>query len=422
MLVEKPILTNINTSRITDFLKKKGIKREEGDRGMDYHLWLTKIISQEKVSLDEINECLYEELMFGNRRLIRFYELKSVRKIKHTNDWINFLHKFNCENMNFNNILETHLANDERYKIAAIKSTSNDTNILSSIEILFVCRMEMKNELNSGSTNTYSYLPINIDLVTKTMTIKVWNRDGACENYRPIDQLDNIYSILTSIMEFETKSMEINPQTVLYKMSKGLFNEFFQSLPNISEIEAKKNLLDDIVNELLSGITLENSIYENNHISMNPEVINVKEEMYKLLQQVALYDYLKEHKLQTLLQSTDKVIARIKFSDRDNLSASLIGEKGVKCIFDAKTFMCIRNSLDLVEKIVSIAITFNIDKRKMTVKYDASDKRYLVIHILNDKYYSEDEYNVIWELYRKYELNDITTTNNVYIKNDTQAM
>lgn len=360
--------------------------------------------------------------MFGNRRLIRFYELKNVRKIKHTNDWNDFLHKFNCENMKFNHILQTHLTNDERYKIAAIKSVSDDTNILSSIEILFVYRMEMKIELNGGSTNAYSYIPVNLDLVTKTMTIKVWNREGAYENHRPMDQLENIYSILTSLMEFETKSMVINPQTVLYEMSKGLFNEFFESLPNILEIEAKKNLLDDIVNELLDGIKLENSICENNRISMNPEVINVKEEMYKLLQQVALYDYLKEHKLQTLLQNTDNVIARIKFSDRDNLSASLIGEKGVKCIFDAKTFMCIRNSLDLVEKIASIAITFNRDKRKMTVKYDASDKRYLVIHILNDKYYSEDEYMMIWELYRKYELNDITTTSNVYIKNNAQAM
>lgn len=43
MLVEKPILTNINTSRITEFLKKKDIRREEGDKGMEYIFGLQKL-------------------------------------------------------------------------------------------------------------------------------------------------------------------------------------------------------------------------------------------------------------------------------------------------------------------------------------------------------------------------------------------
>lgn len=205
-------------------------------------------------------------------------------------------------------------------------------------------------------------------------------------------------------------------------MSKSLFDEFFKSLPNIAEVEAKKYSLNDIVDSMLDGITLQNSIIENGHISINPEVINVKEEVYKLLQQVALYDYLKDNTLESLLQNTDKVIARIKFNDRDNLSASLIGEKGVKCIFDTKTFMCVRNSLDLVESIVSITIAFNKDRGKITVKYDASNKLYLNIHILNDRYYSEEDYNMIWELYRKYESDDTTTTNNVCAKDNTEAM
>lgn len=421
MFVEKQIVDNVNTVRITEFLKKKDIKREDADRGMEYHLWLGKIIGEGKVSSKEINECLYRELMFGSRRLIRLYELNNIRKIKHTFNWNDFLKQFNCQSMNFNKILETNFNQGEDFKIAAIKSISDDKNVLEFIEILFVFKMKVRFKIN-GSEYVYSYIPVNLNFQTKTMTLKIWNREGADENYTPADQLEKIYSLLTSMMKFETKSITINPQKVLYRMSKGLFNEFFKSLPNTLEIERKKESLDKIVSGLLEGITLENSVVENGYISMNSEVINVKEEMYKLLQQVALYDYLKDNKLEKLLQDTDKVIARIRFSDRDNLSASLIGEKGVKCIFDTKTFMCIRNSLDLVEKLVTITITFNQSKGKMTAKYDASDSRYLVIHILKDKYYSEEDYKKIWELYKKYEVNDVTTISDVCAKDNTQAM
>lgn len=92
--------------------------------------------------------------------MIRLYELKSIRKIKHTNDWNDFFHMFNCESMNFNYILETHLNHNEKYKIAAIKSVSDDRHILTSVDILFVYRMEMRAELNNGSPDTYSYIPV----------------------------------------------------------------------------------------------------------------------------------------------------------------------------------------------------------------------------------------------------------------------
>lgn len=69
---------------------------------------------------------------------------------------------------------------------------------------------------------------------------------------------------------------------------------------------------------------------------MNDDVINVNDEIYKLVQQIALFDYLQDHTLQDLLQNTDKYISRVRFSDRDNLTASLTSEKGVRCILMLK--------------------------------------------------------------------------------------
>ena len=270
----------------------------------------------------------------------------------------------------------------------------------------------------------YSFIPVTINLVDKILTMKVRNKEEAIEGSTPNEQLDDILKRLLGKLEFETKCISVDTQKTLYRMSKVLFDDFFKQLPNIAEVEAKKKTIPVLVNSLLENVTLLNQEEQNGLKTINKQVIDVEDEMYKLLQQVALYDYLKDNEIKILLQNTDRYISRIRFSDRDNLTASLTSETGVKCIFDAKTFMCVRNSLDLVERIVSIVVSFvsNSGKGIMSVKYDASDKRYLCIHILNNRYYSEEDFNKIWELYREYESKDNTKTSFISIEDNVAAM
>ena len=91
------------------------------------------------------------------------------------------------------------------------------------------------------------------------------------------------------------------------------------------------------------------------------------------------------------------------FSDRDNLSANLTGENGVDCIYDAKTFMCIRDSLDIVKRIISLTVNFPRARGVLQVKYEADNYQFLTLHILEGKYYSEEEFQQIWGLYKEYE-------------------
>ncbi len=422
MVVTELITNNIKDTKLTNYLSNKGIIRNEADKGMHLHLWLSKIINEGRISVDEINQCLYKELMYGKRRLMRHYELKNIRKIKRENDWQNFLSQYNCTSLNFNNILQTHPDNTDKIKVCAI-STKISNETIQKVDILFVYNMKIRNHETEGETYFYSYLPVTFDLIDKSLTIKVWNKEDSLDNDSPSEQLYYVYTELQSYINFECQPITINPQSVLYKMSKALFDDFFKQLPNINEIEAKKEFIPSIVNSLLSNISLQNSEYKNGELSMNPEVINTEDEMYKLLQQVALYDYLKDNKIQSLLKNTDKYISKIRFNDRDNLTASLTSEKGVKCIFDAKTFMCVRNSLDIVETIVSIVVSFVKDKGLLSVKYDASDKQFLNIHILNDRYYSEEDYKKIWELYKLYESEyNNAIAGAVYTQDNTTAM
>ena len=52
--------------------------RLQDEYGMKLHLWIGKVIDERRISGQEVNDCLYPELMYGYRRLIRFYKLNKL--------------------------------------------------------------------------------------------------------------------------------------------------------------------------------------------------------------------------------------------------------------------------------------------------------------------------------------------------------
>lgn len=74
-----------------------------------------------------------------------------------------------------------------------------------------------------------SYLPVTIDMEQRCMIVKVWNQHAIIQESRPQIQLDKIYSIVEETLELELdNNREVDPQNVLYDMSKELFNQFFE--------------------------------------------------------------------------------------------------------------------------------------------------------------------------------------------------
>lgn len=421
MAIAKTIIDNVEQGRINEFISKQGIPEDRNDKAKEKHLLLDELLGDNLITEEALNDFLYDELMCGHRRLVRVYELRSARKIRNAEAWEKLLKHFKVESLDYNSIDTTTMREGENLKIAAVKSES-DNGILMRVEILFVFNMLKGMRRTNIVDYVHSYVPVIFDFKKKTVMLKVWNREQGLEGNTPVDQLDIVFAHLIDKLDFEIKPISNNPQHILYLMSKELFENFFNQLPNIADIEAKKEQLDGIVNQMLVGIDLKNAESDGINISMNPEIINVQDEVYKLLQQVALFDYLKDNEISTLLSNTDKYVSRIRFNDKDNLSASLTGERGVKCIYDAKTFMCIRNSLDLVARIVSIVVAFVKEKKTLHVKYESIDSHFLNIHILNNKYYTEEEFEKVWELYKEYEAKYLAEDREVYTEDHVKAM
>lgn len=62
-----------------------------------------------------------------------------------------------------------------------------------------------------------------------------------------------------------------------------------------------------------------------------------------------------------------------------------------------------RDSLDIVKRIISLTVNFPRARGVLQVKYEADNYQFLTLHILERKYYSEEEFQQIWGLYKEYE-------------------
>lgn len=170
MIIADSLIDNISFQRINEFLRIHNISERRNNK----RELLEELLNDNKINEHDLNEFLYEELMYGNQRLMRIYELKSVRKICKETGWIKFLDKFQCNNMDFNRIINTNIGQKDGIKIAAIKHES-DNGIFTRVEILFVFNMLKGARNQSQLEYVYSYIPVIIDFENKILVIKVWN-------------------------------------------------------------------------------------------------------------------------------------------------------------------------------------------------------------------------------------------------------
>ena len=406
MYICDELLEKINKSDITKFLKEKGIKRTDDIRYIeDKKLLLETLVSQEDITEEDVSELFYKKILCGQQRLMRVYKLseKCCGLLKNKSAWEKLLKRYGINALHYDIMLQQFNYSDETSKLIYIKEIREKLSI-SRVDMIYVFKILKYNRKLQMLESVNSYLPVTLDLENKELIIKVYNQTGLEETSRPKVQLDAVFDEVEDMLQIELEENKISPENILYDMSRDLFDKFYQQLPNIKMIEQKKSELGKVADILLKGVELNYvSKDKDGLLRMDPGLIDLEDELYKLLQQVALVDYLEKEKIETLLPKNEIYISKIRFSDRDNLEASLTGENGLDCIYDKKTFMGIRNSLDIVKRIVAMRLIFPQERGNLQVKYEVNDRRYMVIHILEGKNYTMDEFKEAWELYKKYE-------------------
>ena len=408
MYICDELMDKVYKSEIAEFLKENGIDNPNDERyPKDRKKMLELLVSEGNITEETLSEFFYTKIMCGEHRLMRVYKLsdRSSKLMKKKTAWESFMDRYQIKNLKYNLILTQLKHRAETIKLIYVKVYRDKLKrLLSRIDMIYAFKILKYNRYSGEVDKLNSYLPVSIDLVNKEIIIKVCNQTGLVETSRPKIQMNMVFDELQDILNIELDGNKVRPENVLYDMSRDLFNNFYKQLPNIEEIDKKKENLDRIVDMLLQDIKLNFSFKDKNGLlHIDEKLIDLEDELYKLLQQTALIDYLETEDLTTLLPEDEIYISKIRFSDQDNLEASLTGENGMDCIYDKRTFMGIRNSLDIVKRIFAMRVIFPQEKSDLSVKYEVTGERYIIVHILDGKHYNLDEFKEAWELYRKYE-------------------
>ena len=139
---------------------------------------LEELIDENLITEEALNEFLYDELMYGHRRLIRIYELKTERKIRKAKAWDELLRIYSGANLDFNRIVTTNMVGEEKLRVAAIKS-QEENGILDRVEILFVYNMLKGVRKTSNFEYVYSYIPVVFDFKKR----KLDDSKKYCKNF-----------------------------------------------------------------------------------------------------------------------------------------------------------------------------------------------------------------------------------------------
>ena len=120
------IIVNVGESYIETYLKNLGLERAEEDRGKELKYWVDKLLSEKKLSIDNFEEFLFEELFWGKRKTIRIYKISQTKKYRKPDDWEESLKdNYNIESINFCNILGMLPDGEKMRKIVAVQSEEN---------------------------------------------------------------------------------------------------------------------------------------------------------------------------------------------------------------------------------------------------------------------------------------------------------
>lgn len=408
MHISRSIVINVGEDVIKNFLNENDVPKEKLLNGQNIEILISDLIESKHLRVKDVNDFFLEELMFGKRRYQRVYKLNSIKNIKYEEDWYEPLKKqYNIPSLEFNNILSTLVSKEEPRKIAAIHTEYNEEEEINKISILFVCYIALKDKGNSCC-----YIPVEFDLLNKRIVIKAWRRKGVLndEEYKPTYLMDSIISWLEKNLKYTKKLMSYKHKETLYNMTKSLVEELFDKIPSYKDSAKLSSDINTFSNAILRKMNLENKICkENGEYSIPIGVMDIKDELLKLIQRISVSDYFMNRDYEEVWEMRiSAVVNSVKFNDREDILAIVSGAEKRKPVFGAKSFLVLLKSLEESKAVETIWIAFKYNKKLLRVSYDASkNDYYLEIGLLsNQREFTRDEFEYIWEVLTRYESDD----------------
>lgn len=407
MFVASGILNNVNQSKLLAFLKDKGCEYNRDEFGMDINIWLGNIIDENRITLEQINMFLFNELFYGMHRDINIYKIKGVKRLQNVELWIdNLFIQYKILDLPYNQIVQTNVNPAEANKIAAISYSENEQGDIEKIQILFIRNIKVLT--SQGTTDSYAYIPVEVDMQQRIMIVKGRPRTHVIPGYRTYELQESIFNDISRVIGIEIINFGVKHEEALYRMSKGILEELLEHIEGYNDLSKVERHIDELITGIIENVTLKNVEVIEGKKQINCGGIDIKDELFKMLQSLTISDYLFNKDEDNIWDTgISTIITCIRFNDSKNATARLSSENRRKHIFNSKAFMDLRNSLEIVKNVQSLSIVSKKSRGALKVKYTADNEEYLKILILTYPYYVEEDFRIIWEMYDRYERGDI---------------
>ena len=407
MQISSALIENIGQDEIKRFLKRRGIS--ENKTGQDFSNWLSDLMNMESL-IQEFEQFCYHALMYGRRKFIRSYEIKNTRVLKNEDIWFAKLKReFHIDSLNFNDILKCHLNTGEEWKIAAIKSCFDTKGELEKISILFQCYV-----CKNGNIETCTYIPMELDLKNKILLIKSWRRIGLEreQEYKYNFLMDKVFKWLENNLKIEIKKCQFNYKSTLSRMNESLIKELLDAIPASRELGIIQAYFPVVEATILQKINFENKYMEDEKEKLPENIIKIQNELNNLVTRAIVSDYFFKRNYDSVWDmGLSAIVNSVKLSELDNSITIVKSENNNKPVFCGKPFLMLLGAMENSKQVDSLCISFTQRGKRFRVSYDATKEDYLSVGILSGQEdFCENDYQVIWEMLKKYEeRKDIST-------------
>lgn len=410
MQVSNDLIENIGQDEIKRYLRKKGIT--ENRAGVDFQHWLADLLDR-KIDRSDFEDFCYRSLMYGKRKLIRSYEIGNTRELRDENHWLKILKsEFHITSLNFNSILTTTLHPGEEWKLAAVKTTDDEKGDLKNISILFQCYV-----CKTGNIESCTYIPVEIDLKNKIFLIKAWGRQGLDgeKEYKFNYLMDKVFEWLCNRGKLKIGTPQFDYRTTLANMNESLIEELVESIPLSRELELIKGYFPPIEAWILEKVDFESKYIDGGQTKIPKSVMNIQNEINNLITRAIVSDFFFRRNYNAVWDmGLSAVVNSVKLSELDNAITIVKSEDNNKPVFCGKPFLMLLGAMENTRQVDALCISFMYRDKKFRVSYDATKEDCISIGILSGQEdFCEEDYQMIWEMLKKYEKGKVVSNKTV---------
>ena len=287
------------TENFDEKFKKKFLGRyrlctEYERSGKRYNIFVQENIQNGKIEIDDLAEALYDDLLYGNQRLIRMYKICSFdKKMQSQDELLSRLQSYYpyVDTLDFNKIL-FQVADDEIDDLVGIRMTVGvNPSKIQKLNMIFSERCTVSD--HNGQHDEYSYITVDVDFAKKVLFIKVKPKTGVLqEDRKPAILMQRYFEKITRMFSMNYHDYINIHKSTLCNMNIDLYTQIYNKM-----VKTRPSKIDEYVikvaDEIIKKLQISNykiKVAENN-------IFNIKDILQKMVEHVLISDIIYESKV-----------------------------------------------------------------------------------------------------------------------------